>query len=165
MSMLPSALLPVYGPTVPATPADPRRRRHAARVTVALALLTACATFPVLSSNEDPFSARLDMHGMSSRWVCVDHQRVPVRPGADGYAVLPPGSRVTIGVDPRDAGRGDAHCVPAVSFVPRAGQAYYAGYETTGGQCALYVYREVKSNRLGLGLEPTLAAAQDCALP
>ena len=163
MSMLSSALLPVHGPAVPETPGEPRRRQHAARIAVALGLLTACAMSPVLSSNEDPFSARLDMHGLGSRWICVDHQRVPVN--ADGFARLSPGSRVTIGVDASAAGPGGAHCVPTVSFVPRAGQAYFAGYETVGGQCGLFVYREVKSNRLGLGLEPSRSAPQDCIEP
>ena len=162
MLTLPRARFPAHGPTVPKMPDDPRKRQHGVRVGVALGLLTACATSSVLSSNEDPFSARLDMHNLSSRWICVDHQRVPVTAGADGYASLRPGNRVTIGVDARDAGPG-ARCVPTVSFVPRAGQAYFASYETAGGQCGLFVYREVKSNRLGLGLEPTQAAAHDCA--
>ena len=163
MLTLPSAVFHAHGLAVPTTPADPAARRHAARVGVALGLLTACATSSVLSSNEDPFRARLDLHGEAASWICIDHQRVPVTPGADGYATLAPGSRVTIGVDRRDAGAAGARCVPAVSFVPRAGQAYHAGVETSGGQCGLFVYREVKSNRLGLGVEPSQAAAQDCA--
>jgi hypothetical protein len=162
MLTLPGAHLFAHGPTVPTTPADPRLRQQAVRAGAALGLLMACATSSVLSSDEDPFSARLDMHGMRSRWICIDHQRVPVTAGADGYASVPPGSRVTIGVDPRDAGPPGARCVSAVSFVPRAGQAYFASYETAGGQCGLFVYREVKSNRLGLGVEPTQSPARDC---
>ncbi|HEX4510533.1 MAG TPA: hypothetical protein VH328_10650 [Burkholderiaceae bacterium] len=169
MLTLPRALLVAHGVADPeadaAASAHARRSERTARMVVALGLLTACATTSVLSSNADPFGARLDLHGASSRWACIDHQRVAVTADAAGFGTLPPGGRVTIGAEAPVAAAGAARCVSTLSFVPRAGQAYLTEFETSAGQCSLVVYRQVKSNRLGLGLERTQSAGQDCAEP
>jgi hypothetical protein len=96
--------------------------------------------------------------------VCVDHQRRAIAPDAQGYAALPVGSRVTIGADDvRDLPRlGARPCTASASFVPKAGRTYFVGFETHEGRCAASVYREVTTNRMGLGVEPTLGPAADC---
>jgi len=166
MSITPRANVSAQGPehAVPpaGSPVSPTRRGRAGHAAMALGLLATCATTSVLSSAEDPFGARLDLQGRA-HWVCVDHRRVALSTDDHGIATLEPGRRVTIGL--LDETPVDGRCTSAVSFVPRAGQVYLAELEAAPARCGLAVYRQVRSNRLGLGSEPSVAGAVDCAVP
>jgi hypothetical protein len=138
--------------------------RQALQLVVAFGIVSACATSSVMPRADVAADARLNTRSLGTKWLCVDHQRRPIVPDASGYAALPVGERVTIGADDaRDLQRfGAQPCVASASFVPRAGRSYFLGFENQGGQCAAFVYREVTTNRMGLGLEPSLAPAHDC---
>ena len=144
--------------------------KRAINVISVLAVVSACTTASVmpggdaLTGDRDLVTARLNTRSAGTEWMCVDHHRQPLVADANGYAVLPAGTRVTIGSDAaRDVpGTGARTCIASASFVPKAGQAYFLGFETEQGRCAAFVYREVRTNRMGLGLEATLAPAADC---
>jgi hypothetical protein len=138
--------------------------RQALQFVVAFGIVSACATSSVMPQADVAVDARLNTRSLGTKWMCVDHRRTPIVPDASGYARLPVGERVTIGADDaRDLQRfGAQACVASASFVPRAGRSYFLGLESQGGRCAAFVYREVKTNRMGLGLEPSLAPAADC---
>ena len=138
--------------------------RQALQFVVAFGIVSACATSSVMPRMGVAAEARLNTRSLGTKWMCVDHRRTPIVPDANGYALLPVGERVTIGADDaRDLQRfGAGPCVAGASFVPRAGRTYFLGIENQGGRCAAFVYREVKTNRTGLGLEPSLGPAADC---
>jgi len=138
--------------------------RQALQVVVAFGIVSACATSSVMPRTGVAAEARLNTRSLGTKWMCVDHRRTPIVPDASGYAQLPVGERVTIGADDaHDLKRsGATPCVAGASFVPRAGRTYFLGIESQGGRCAAFVYREVKTNRTGLGLEPSLGPAADC---
>jgi len=139
--------------------------RQALQFVVAFGIVSACATSSVMPRTGVAAEARLNTRSLGTKWMCVDHRRTPIVPDANGYAALPVGERVTIGADDaHDLQRyGAGPCVAGASFVPRAGRTYFLGIERNqGGRCAAFVYREVKTNRTGLGLEPSLGPAADC---
>jgi hypothetical protein len=138
--------------------------RQALQFVVAFGIVSACATSSVLPRTEAVADARLNTRSLGTKWMCVAHRRVPIVPDAHGYVRLPVGERVTLGADEaRDLQRfGAPACVAGVSFVPRAGRSYFLGIENQGGHCTAFVYREIKTNRTGLGLEPTLGPPADC---
>ena len=140
--------------------------RQALQFVVAFGIVSACATSSVMPRMGVAAEARLNTRSLGTKWMCVDHRRVPIVPDANGYIRLPVGERVTIGADDaRDLQRfGAEPCVAGASFVPRAGRSYFLGIESQGhgGRCAAFVYREVRTNRTGLGLEPSLGPATDC---
>ena len=134
-------------------------------VVVALGIVSACTTSSVMAPRAaEPRAAALNTRSLGTKWMCVAHKRLPIVPDANGRAILPTGERVTIGADDaRDLARFGAHqCVASASFVPKAGESYFMGFEVQGGRCAAFVYREVTTNRIGLGLEPTLGPPDDC---
>ena len=142
--------------------------KRAINVISVLAVVSACTTASVMPGGDAPtrdlVTARLNTRSAGTEWMCVDHHRQPLAADANGYAVLPAGARVTIGSDAaRDVpGTGARTCIASASFVPKSGQSYYLGFEAEQGRCAAFVYREVRTNRMGLGLEATLAPAADC---
>jgi hypothetical protein len=160
-------------PDIASPSPEPRRRqavKRAFNVISVLAVVSACTTASVMPGGDalqdegDRPVARLNTRSAGTEWMCVDNHRRPLLPDANGYAALPAGARVTIGSDAAgNVPRPGAHtCIASASFVPKAGQSYFLGFETEGGRCAAFVYREVHTNRMGLGLEPTLAPAADC---
>ena len=138
--------------------------RQALQFVVAFGIVSACATSSVMPRMGVAAEARLNTRSLGTKWMCVAHKRLPIVPDANGRAILPTGERVTIGADDaRDLARFGAHqCVASASFVPKAGESYFMGFEVQGGRCAAFVYREVTTNRIGLGLEPTLGPPDDC---
>jgi hypothetical protein len=150
----------------------PRRRQAVKRVIDVIAMLavvSACTTSSVMPGADplprdgDLATAKLNTRSAGTEWLCVDHRRHPLVPDANGYALLPAGARVTIGSDAAAPGRtGGRTCLASASFVPKAGQSYFLGFEAQGGRCAAFVYREVRTNRIGLGLESSLEPAADC---
>ena len=105
--------------------------RQALQLVVAFGIVSACATSSVMPRADVAVDARLNTRSLGTKWMCVDHQRRPIVPDANGYAPLPVGERVTIGADDaRDLQRfGAQPCVASASFVPRAGRSYFLGFE------------------------------------
>lgn len=167
MSSVPGAVAVAHGSARP----FPRRRglfiesahgRRAGQGLAAAVLVAVCAATALWSGPADPWSARVDVARQGAAWICLEHQRVKLAAGPDGFASIEPGRRVTIGLDlPAAAGAGQ--CVASASFVPQAGRAYLTDFETAGDQCTLAVYRQVSSNRLGRGFEPSSRPAGECS--
>jgi hypothetical protein len=143
--------------------------KRAINIVAVVAMVSACTTSSVMPGSASALPqggrtvAKLNTRSAGTEWLCVDHRRHPLVPDAHGYAILPAGTRVTIGSDAAIAHSGARTCVASASFVPKAGQSYFLGFETEGGRCAAFVYREVRTNRIGLGLESSLEPAADCA--
>ena len=125
--------------------------------------LTGCST--IYKQPAGAPSARLNLRGaLGVKWICVSGQRQDLQPDPTGYADIPAGQRVTIGVMYNNYG-GVVHssCNPRSSFVPVAGQRYYLDFQVEAERCTDFIYKVDPSNRTGLALDSTLGAGTECA--
>jgi hypothetical protein len=134
------------------------------RVLPVAAVLSACGVLPTYQQPPEAPAARLNTSSAGNKWICVDSKPHRLASGPDGYAVLPAGRRVTVGSNYYNSvyGGTTTSCNPRLSFVPLAGQSYFMDFEIEDGRCNIVTYKEVKTNRIGLELDPTMEPSWEC---
>jgi hypothetical protein len=90
-------------------------------------------------------------------WVCNNHEPRILRKGEDGFAVIPAGESISVGLNYVASGYNVTYsCFPHVNFVPEVGAQYLQDFETEAEACTAFVYRKTDDRRIGLAMEPTM---------
>jgi hypothetical protein len=122
-----------------------------------VAILTSCATPYKPMQGES--HAKINLNDLNNPWMCLYGKTYSLDSDKNGYATIPANTRVTIGNNHVIAGYNVTYsCYPAISFVPKVNNKYYANFELRNERCMVEVYREGAPNRIGLKVEPSIEA-------
>jgi hypothetical protein len=135
----------------------------------ALAAFGGCTLLPVYQPPPGATTAPIQVNlARGGKTACVGGQSYRLEPDDKGNVNLPLGERVTLQSDFSWAGGNMTYsCHPAISFVPRADQAYTMIFEIEpeNHSCTFRPYRQTTENRVGLDFEPTIGLPQACRKP
>lgn len=123
--------------------------------------LAGCTIVPLYNASANASYARVRLSvddSSSSLWMCLNDKRYRLARDSSGYASIPSGQRLTIGVMFYNYVYNgvSTSCEAASSLTPEAGSSYYVDFEIENERCTALSYREVTTNRIGLDFEPTL---------
>jgi hypothetical protein len=122
--------------------------------------LAGCTVVPVYKApaNADHARVHLSDDNSASLWMCLDNTRYRLAQDSTGFAKIPSGRRLTVGVWFYNYVYNGVttSCEAASSFIPQTGGSYYVDFEIENESCTALAYREGAANRIGLEFEPTL---------
>jgi hypothetical protein len=123
-----------------------------------LMLTTGCATLRDYHAPPNAHVAKLNLKSMGSKWICVAGERQRLMADSTGYADIPSGKPLTIGVNYYNYVYGgvSTSCNPRSTLVPTAGQRYFIDFEIEAERCAALIFREDPKTRTGLAFDLTL---------
>jgi hypothetical protein len=133
----------------------------------AILALSGCKIIPTYHLPKGAEYAKLDLKdngANATARLCVDDQLYNLSKDADGYARVPSGQRLSVGIFYYNyVYRGvSSSCEASSSFIPVSNSAYYLDFEIEAERCTALVYREGVSSRVGLGFEPSLGRSGRC---
>jgi hypothetical protein len=122
--------------------------------------LTACSTPYTLPVGVE--TAKVKVADIS--WICDGGNIKTLKPNEKGYADIPAGNRITLGVNYfADGGNVTYRCSPRVNFIPQAKSSYYQDFQIEAEKCTAFIYKEVLTNPVGLDFDPTLTPGGACS--
>ena len=133
-------------------------------------LLGGCKIIPTYHLPKGAEYAKVNLKDLNSNAnprLCLGDQVYQLPKDPDGYARVPSGERVSVGVFFFNYVYNgvSSSCMAGSSFIPHANLSYYLNFEIEAERCTALVYREGVSNRIGLGFEPSLAPSRTCPPP
>ncbi len=135
---------------------------------LALAALGGCTVLPTYQPPAGITTAAVKLADRGKPSACIGNKPYRLEPDANNVVRLPVDERVTLWDYFTMAGyQVTWTCVPANSFIPRAGQSYTMIFEVEPERqvCTFRPYRDTTANRIGLEFEPSMRPAQSCAKP
>ncbi|MGY3572721.1 hypothetical protein [Vibrio paucivorans] len=119
-------------------------------------LLVGCSTLPSYVPEEGDETTMVNIKEVPRAWLCIDDKKFQLKADENNNALIPVGERLTIGNSYySDNGVVTYRCNPAISFVPKAGENYFANWEIESNRCRVEVYKFADINRVGLDFEKT----------
>ncbi len=132
-------------------------------MTLAATMLSACAHVPPYMPATGIPTAQLKLSQSGELTLCAQGQRFALKPDEQKYAAVPAGQRITINHNFFAQGYNvNYSCHSGISFIPEAGQSYFANFELRNERCVLMVFREDAESRVGLSPEPSMGRPLSC---
>jgi len=127
----------------------------------ALSVLGGCAGMPPYQPGADDVMVPIKLFGDGRPQMCKDGRNYSLATTDTSDTVkVPSGQRISLGAFMQYDGYNVIYtCRPALSFVPRPGQAYVANTGLNNNRCFIELVREDLSKDTGVAFEPSLAAA------
>jgi len=132
----------------------------------AAVLLAGCAVTPVYQALPNVETAKLNTKSAGNKWICVAGRVQRLVPDSTGYAEIPAGKPLTIGVSYNNYVYGgvSTSCNPRSTIVPVAGQRYYIDFEIEAERCSAVIFKEDSRTRTGLAWDLTFGMTPaECA--
>jgi len=109
-------------------------------------------------------TARVNVSASGDLRLCTQNTQYALSRSPDNYVEVPSGERITLTRSFYSQGYNVSHsCTAGISFIPAAGQSYYADFDLRSERCILLVFRELPESRVGVGLEHSLGKRDYCA--
>ncbi len=129
----------------------------------ALTILGGCPVGPRYELPLHSETAKLKVASLTQSWICAQGAKRSFSPDKDGYATIRAGERVIVGVQYSGQGYNVTYsCDPSVSFIPWAGESYYQDFQIEAEKCTAIIYREVRTNPVGLDFVSNLDKGGSC---
>lgn len=128
-------------------------------------LITACV--PIYQPDDLKKTVAVKAPSTGSLMICKNNEWYRLKEDQNGFVRLPVDKRISIAssyykTKPSGIMIENVSCSPRLSFIPKAGNLYYANFYIEDDTCNIEIVRYSKQNKTGFAAEESVSSEEAC---